>query len=367
MTPMPQLTTAQCAGQVLVAGFASAGPSPRLCELADAGQLGGFVLFRRNLGSIQEIAEQNARLLALAPDELPLWIAVDQEGGRVARLGAPVVRLPAMRVLGQLRDPELTRDAGRVLGLQLAALGFNLDFAPVLDVDTNPANPVIGDRSFGRDPETVIGQARAFAAGLAEARVASCGKHFPGHGDTHLDSHLALPVLAHARERLAQVELAPFAALGGELPCLMTAHVVFQSIDPQRPATLSPRVVTDLLRRQLGYTGLVFTDDLEMKAVSETYGVAQAACLAIEAGCDQLLVCEHEALTFEAHAALIARAEREPAFAARLHEAAQRSLAVRGGFVRQPAPARVAQQLAAAGASALEQRIARALSEAGVS
>jgi len=365
--PMTQLTTAQSAGQVLLAGFGKDGPSEALCELARAGQLGGFVLFRRNLGTSAEIAAQNARLHALTEGVRPLWIAVDQEGGRVARLGAPVVRLPPMRVLGQLDDPQLTQDAARVLGSQLATLGFNLDFAPVLDVDTNPANPVIGDRSFAREPAGVIRHARAFAAGLAEAGVAGCGKHFPGHGDTHLDSHLALPVSSHARERLSQVELAPFAALSGELPCVMTAHVVFETIDPARPATLSRAVVTGLLRQELGFAGLVFSDDLEMKAVSEGYGVARAACLAIEAGCDQVLVCEHEELTFAAHAALCERAEREPAFAARLHEAAARSLQMRRRFAARPIPQDAAQQLLAAGAELIEQRIARALAEARVS
>jgi beta-N-acetylhexosaminidase len=361
---MPELGATHNAGQVLVVGFGSAGPTPRLCELARSGHLGGFVLFRRNLGSPQEVLEQNARLRGLAPGELPLWIAVDQEGGRVARLGPPIVKLPPMRSLGQLDDLRLTRDAARTLGQQLAALGFNLDFAPVLDVDTNPANPVIGDRSFSRDPETVIRHARAFAAGLAEAGLASCGKHFPGHGDTHLDSHLALPVLDHPWERLRSVELAPFAALSGELPCVMTAHVVFRSIDPDHPATLSRAVVTGLLREQLGFSGIIFSDDLEMKAVSETYGVAQAACMAIDAGCDQVLICEHEELTFAAHAALVERAEREPAFAERLQNAASRAIAARQRFARAAA---LPPPLTAAGADAIEQRIARALSEAAVS
>ncbi|MEY4514023.1 MAG: hypothetical protein RLZZ450_6145, partial [Pseudomonadota bacterium] len=158
---MSHLSTAQSAGQVIVAGFGASGPSERLCELARTGRLGGFILFRRNLRTPVEIAEQNAALRKLAPAELPLWISVDQEGGRVARLGSPVVRLPPMRSLGAIDVPDLTREAARVLGRQLALLGFNLDFAPVLDVDTNPANPVIGDRSFGRDPETVVRHARA--------------------------------------------------------------------------------------------------------------------------------------------------------------------------------------------------------------
>jgi beta-N-acetylhexosaminidase len=333
---MSHLSTAQTAGQVIVAGFGADGPSPDLCRLARAGALGGFVLFRRNLRSVVEVAEQNALLRSLAPDdEPPLWIAIDQEGGRVARLGPPVLRLPPARVFGQIDDPALTEEAGRVLGNQLALLGFNLDFAPVLDVDTNPDNPVIGDRSFSNDPAAVVRHGRAFATGLARAGVASCGKHFPGHGDTLLDSHLALPILPHDSARLARVELAPFAALSGELPCLMTAHVVFQGIDPTRPGTLS-RPVIELLRHQLGFGGVVFSDDLEMKAVSDTFGVAQAACLAIEAGCDQVLICEHEKHTLSAHAALIERAEADAAFAIRLAEAAANARSARARFTPPP-------------------------------
>jgi beta-N-acetylhexosaminidase len=303
--------------------------------MARSGQLAGFILFRRNLRSLAEVTEQNALLRSLAPDEPPLWIAVDQEGGRVARLGPPFLKAPPARLLGQIDDVLLTRDVGRVLGEQLAQLGFNLNFAPVLDVDSNPDNPVIGDRAFSSDPEKVSRHAAAFAAGLAQAEVASCGKHFPGHGDTLQDSHFALPVLPHDRARLDRVELAPFAALSGNLPSIMTAHVVFQSIDPSRPGTLS-RDVIEVLRRQLGFNGVVFSDDLEMKAVSETYGVAQAACLAIEAGCDQVLICEHEEHTLQAQAALIERAERDPAFARRLTEAAERGRRMREHFRPRP-------------------------------
>jgi beta-N-acetylhexosaminidase len=336
--------------------------------LARAGQLGGFVLFRRNLRSLSEVTEQNALLRSLAPDEPPLFMAVDQEGGRVARLQPPFLKLPPARVLGTIDDLALTRDAARALGEELALLGFNLDFAPVLDVDTNPDNPVIGDRSFAADPDKVSRHAAAFAAGLAQAEVASCGKHFPGHGDTELDSHLALPVLSHGRERLERVELAPFAALSGSLPSIMTAHVVFQSIDPVRPGTLSPDVL-QLLRRQLGFTGVIFSDDLEMKAVSETYGVAQAACLAIEAGCDQVLICEHETHTIQAHAALVKRAERDPVFARRLAEAAERGRRMRMRFRPRPVvhltEAELTRRLIEISAP-IEQRIAAAREEHAV-
>ncbi|MET0386376.1 MAG: beta-N-acetylhexosaminidase [Polyangiales bacterium] len=362
---MSELSIAASAGQVIVAGFPEQSPPDALCDLARAGQLGGFILFRWNLRTPVQVAELTLRLRSLFPAAAPPWIALDQEGGRVARLGPPVVRLPPMRVLGAIDQPALTRDAGRVLGEQLALLGFNLDFAPVLDVDTNPANPVIGDRSFGDRPERVIRHARAFAAGLADAGVASCGKHFPGHGDTHLDSHLALPRLSHDRERLDLIELAPFAALSAELPCMMSAHVLFDAVDHERPATLSRVIIHGLLREKLGFQGVIFSDDLEMKAVADTYGVPRAACLAIAAGCDQVLVCADPALTLQTHRALIAEAERDPAFAARLREAAQHGLAARERYpiTRAVASARIERRLAAQEPRVLEARIQHAHTE----
>jgi beta-N-acetylhexosaminidase len=348
------------AGQVLVVGYEGPLPPSELRERAQAGALGGFILFKRNLGNAAEVAALTAALRAFFPAELPPWIAIDQEGGRVARLGPPVVRLPAARVLGDLDDLGLTLEAGAVLGQQLAWLGINLDFAPVLDVATNPANPVIGDRSFADDAARVIRHARAFAAGLAQARVTACGKHFPGHGDTIQDSHYTLPRLTHGEARLRQVELAPFAALAAELPCIMTAHVVFDAWDPGVPATLSRRVVTGLLREELGFAGLVFSDDLEMKAIAGEYGLDEAACRAIEAGCDVLLVCSKLDYIERAHAGLLQRAERDAAFAARLEQAARRSLSARTSqIVQARAPEQVGDLLESSSAK-LEARLSHA-------
>jgi len=349
------------AGQVLVVGFPEKGPSEGLIELARAGSLGGFILFRRNLGSPEGAAELSARLRSYAAGGPIPWIAVDQEGGRVARLRAPVLTLPPARVFGDLDDLALTQEAASELGRQLAALGFNLDFAPVLDVDTNPENPVIGDRSYGRDVARVIRHARAFAAGLRAAGITACGKHFPGHGDTLLDSHLALPRVMHGEARLREVELAPFAALAGELPCIMTAHVVFDAWDPGVPATLSRRVVSGLLRTELGFEGLVFSDDLEMNAIASGYGMDDAACRAIEAGCDALLICSREDYIERAYTGLVTRAERDSVFAQRLGEAAARSIAARSAPLTKPlAPDAVAAALAAAPNAALEARFTRA-------
>jgi beta-N-acetylhexosaminidase len=278
---------------------------------------------------MHQIASLIARIVESAPEHTPLLVAVDQEGGRVARLGAPVLKLPPMRALAELADPALTERCAKLLGKQLRALGFTMDFAPVLDVDTNPENPVIGDRSFGATPERVIEQAYAFARGLESGGLLACGKHFPGHGDTDLDSHLALPSLAHDRARLDSVELAPFRVAKGRLPALMTAHVVFESLRSGVPATLAREVVTDLLRGELGYEGAIISDDLEMKAVADHYGVEQAACLAIEAGCDTLLVCSRLDWLERARVALAERAAQQPSFKSRLEDAARRTLALR--------------------------------------
>lgn len=336
MPEMADLSLSAAAGQPLVAGFAAGPPPQTLLRALVAGELGGVVLFERNVGTPEEVAGLLDGLARAAPADRPPLLAVDQEGGRVARLGPPVLQLPPMRELGGRDEPERTRALGAKLGAQLRALGFTMDFAPVLDVDTNPDNPVIGDRSFGRDPRTVIRHGLAFAAGLEAGGLSCCGKHFPGHGDTDLDSHLALPRLPHDRARLDRVELAPFRAATGRIPALMTAHVVFEALDPGVPATLSRRVVTELLREELGYDGLVVSDDLEMKAVSETWGIPEAAVAAVEAGCDVVLVCSRPEACMQAHEALVRRAERDARFAARLREAAARSLALRRRFPPRP-------------------------------
>lgn len=345
------------AGRVLCVGFPGRELPAVLAQRLRDDALGGVILFKRNVGTIDEVAALVSEVHAASPSRTPL-VAIDQEGGRVARLGAPIVKLPPMRRLAEQNDPALTERAGRVLGAQLAACGINVDFAPVLDVDTNPDNPIIGDRSFGRDAETVITHALAFARGLQASGVASCGKHFPGHGDTDLDSHLALPRIAHDRARLDRVELAPFRAARGVVPSIMTAHVVFDALDREVPATLSKRVITGLLREELGYDGVIVSDDLEMKAVFDRWGVAESAVRAIEAGCDLVLVCSRLDLVEEAASALATRAKADAAFLARLTEAASRVDAMRARF---PASSLRSDALLAsidaAGGSALEAEL----------
>lgn len=322
-------------GQALVIGFGGTDVPPVIREALAAGQLGGLILFKRNIESPAQVHELCSSLET--PPELPPMLAIDQEGGRVARLKEPVLCLPPMRALAEKASPAQLRAVGETLGRQLAALGLTMDFAPILDVDSNPANPVIGDRSFGADPEAVVASALPFAEGLRAGGVLPCGKHFPGHGDTDVDSHLALPRLSHDRARLDAVELAPFrAAIAAGIESLMTAHVLFDALDPELPATLSRTVIQGLLREELGYDGVIVSDDLEMKAVADRWGVADSAVRAIDAGCDTLLVCSDVDAAFEAREALNARARDDAAFATRLDDACARSLAMRRA--RPPAP-----------------------------
>jgi beta-N-acetylhexosaminidase len=244
--------------------------------------LGGVVLYAWNVETREQLRALTADLRAERPD---LLIAIDEEGGDVTRLEAGTgSSYPGNGALGVVDDVELTEHVAASLGAELADVGVNLDFAPVADVNTNPQNPVIGIRSFGSDGDLVARHVTAFVRGLQGAGVAACAKHFPGHGDTALDSHLALPVVAS----LEDVALLPFrAAIDAGVQSIMTAHIVVRSLG-DAPATMSREILHDLLRGELGYGGLVMTDALEMKAISATVGVEEGAVRAIAAGADAL-------------------------------------------------------------------------------
>jgi beta-N-acetylhexosaminidase len=272
-------------------GFAGREPSAALRALAREGDLGGVILFDRNLGTLEELVALVGALRALWPDSPPL-IAVDQEGGPVARLGPPFTPMPAARRLGQVGSADLAFRCGAVVGRELRAAGLAMNLAPVLDVDTNPANPVIGPRAFGPDPDLVARLGGAVARGLEAAGIAAAGKHFPGHGDTSRDSHRELPRVAHDRARLAAVELHPFReAIRAGLPVVMTGHLLVPALDPDRPATVSRAILTGLLRGELGFEGVVISDDLEMRGIADGWAVPDAAVEFLAAGGDLALIC----------------------------------------------------------------------------
>lgn len=253
---------------------------------------GGVVLFKRNIRSAGQLRRLNEEIHATGAGVRPI-VALDHEGGRVDRLPRPFTHFPPAAVVGAHRDPRLVEAVGRAMGRELRAVGIDLDFAPVLDVWSNPRNRVIGDRAFATEPARVARLGLALARGLARAGVLSCGKHFPGHGASVGDSHFVLPRVRRSRRALTAVELLPFArAIRAGIPALMTAHVVYPALDPRRPATLSSRICRDLLRGRLGFQGILFSDDLEMNAVAAHSSPARSAVAALRAGCDMLLVCQ---------------------------------------------------------------------------
>jgi beta-N-acetylhexosaminidase len=251
--------------------------------------LGGVALFARNVETPAQVAALTAQLRAERPDVI---VAIDEEAGDVTRFESRRgSSRPGNAALGAINDPALTQTVGRDLGLELAGAGITLDYAPDTDVNCNPDNPVIGVRAFGSDPELVAVHGAAFIRGLQSAGVAACAKHFPGHGDTSVDSHHDVPLIARSRALLEQCELVPFrAAIAAGVQSVMTGHLLVPALDPDVPATLSPRVLTDLLRVELGFDGLIVTDGIEMQGVRRKYGLEGATVRAITAGADAICV-----------------------------------------------------------------------------
>lgn len=296
---MSALSLRQKIGQLLMAGFDGTQSNAHVEGLLSQQHLGGVILFSRNMSDPTQVAALNHRLQSINAQysDIPLLISIDQEGGMVARLEAGVTPLPsalAFRQVGSAADCEaLTRIAND----ELRTLGINVNFAPVLDVNNNPANPVIGVRAFGETVEEVCEYGLAALRGVQAAGIVATAKHFPGHGDTAVDSHLGLPCVPHDKARLNAIELAPFrAAIAAGVPAMMSAHVVFPAFepDPDTPSTLSHAVMTGLLREELGFEGVVFTDCLEMAAIADGIGVVEGAVRAFEAGADILLVSHRE-------------------------------------------------------------------------
>jgi beta-N-acetylhexosaminidase len=278
-------------GQLLISGFNGLEIPPEMRSLAREFDLGGIILFKRNVEAPEQVAEVSIAAQELAIEQ-PLWVSVDQEGGRVARLREPFTRWPPMAALGRADDLALAARFARALALELKAVGITLDFAPVLDVLTNPKNPAIGDRALSDKVEAVTRLGTTIIETLQSNGIAAAGKHFPGHGDVSVDSHDDLPISEAPPDRLRAVELTPFrAAIKANVAFMLTAHVLFPTIDDEHPATLSRRIVYDMLRDELGYEGVIFTDDLDMGAIEKRYPIDQAVVRAINAGCDGVLIC----------------------------------------------------------------------------
>ncbi|WP_256760065.1 beta-N-acetylhexosaminidase [Cohnella sp. WQ 127256] len=277
-------------GQLFICGFDGLEPTSDIIHLIKDYGLGGIIYFRRNLSDAAQVDELSSKLQEAATH--PLFIAIDQEGGMVVRLEEGVTVMPGAMAQGAADNVELSFEAAKWSGAEMREIGINMNFAPCLDVNNNPQNPVIGVRSYGEDPSHVAKLGTAAIDGYREGGIVAVAKHFPGHGDTAVDSHHEVPLVPHGIDRLNEVELLPFRrAIEQHVDAIMTAHVVFPAFESDSiPATLSERILTGLLRNQLGFQGVIVTDCLEMNAIAETLGVARGAVEAIKAGADLILV-----------------------------------------------------------------------------
>jgi beta-N-acetylhexosaminidase len=273
---------------VLQPGFAGTTAPDWLLRRLDQG-LGAVALFARNIESPEQLSKLTAQLRAVRPDVL---VVADEEGGDVTRLEVREgSSFPGNLALGAVDDPDLTRAVAAELGRRLAACGVNLNWAPSADVNSDPRNPIIGVRSFGADPDLVARHTAAYVQGLQSAGVAACTKHFPGHGDTAIDSHHAVPRIDVGPDVLRDRELAPFrAAIGAGTKAVMSAHILVPALDPDLPATLSRTALTKLLRDELGHDGLIVTDGIDMGAIADVYGMGRGTVLALAAGADAICV-----------------------------------------------------------------------------
>jgi beta-N-acetylhexosaminidase len=319
--------------QLIMVGFDGTRPGPAITRLVKTTRVGGVIIFRRNVTTPEQVLTLTRGLQRLAP-KAPLFVAIDQEGGRVSRLPPPFTQFPPAATLGARKAVALTYAIGEIMGRELAAIGVNMNMAPVLDVNTNAANPIIGDRAFGDSPMVVEGHGLALMVGLQDHGVIACAKHFPGHGATSTDSHLELPVVSASLRQLERIHLRPFEhAIANRLSALMTAHVLYPALDAQAPATLSKKIVTGLLRRAMGFDGVVITDDLEMQAIADRHDAGRAALKAFLAGADVLLFCRDQDAPEQAIDALAGAVKRGRLSEARIDQSLNRILRLKERFL----------------------------------
>ncbi|OBZ17046.1 MULTISPECIES: beta-N-acetylhexosaminidase [Bacillales] len=279
-------------GQMVLVGLEGTTIQDDAKKMIEQYRIGGFILYKDNMtDAAQTLKLLNQLKAANEANTAPLWLSLDQEGGKVSRMPEQFIKLPPAADVGRVNEAAYTKLIGEALGEEVHALGFNMDFAPVLDINSNPKNPVIGNRSFGADPDTVISHGMETMKAIQSKQVAAVVKHFPGHGDTSVDSHLDLPVVNKTRQQLEAFELLPFVrAIKQNADAIMVAHLLIPKIDEKYPASISKKIIKDMLRDDLGYEGVVITDDMTMGGITEHFNVGQAAVRSIQAGSDIILI-----------------------------------------------------------------------------
>ncbi|KOY17221.1 beta-N-acetylhexosaminidase [Paenibacillus xylanivorans] len=327
---LEQMTLREKIGQMLLCGFHGTEAAGDVDDFLRKYPIGGVIYFARNVESPEQVERLSSGLQQIAVDSgnIPLWISIDQEGGMVARVTEGIALMPGQMAIAAAGSIEDAYQAAYISGVELRSMGINMNFAPVLDINNNAANPVIGVRSFGESPQSVADYGAKSIAGVQDAGISATAKHFPGHGDTDTDSHLDLPVITHTRERVEHVELLPFrAAIAAGVDAMMSAHIYFPALEPERlPVTLSRAVLSGLLRQELGYEGMIVTDCMEMDAIAANYGTVDAAVMAVEAGADLVLISHTDHLQAGAFEALLAAVQSGRISEARIDESVTRLL-----------------------------------------
>lgn len=336
------MTVRQMLGQKLIFGFHGTELSEEFKSLIREYKIGNVILFLRNVKSAEQLRRLCAEIqsLILEVTGYLAFIVIDQEGGIVSRLPPDAVTVPSAMALCATGDPENAYRAARITIRQLRGLGVNFNMAPVLDVNTNPSNPVIGIRSASDDPEKVASYGEATIRAYENTGVFCCGKHFPGHGDTSVDSHLGLPSVEKTVEELEQAELIPFRrCIEAGIPAIMSSHILFPNIEKENiPGTMSRTIITDLLKKRLGFQGLVFSDCLEMAAIQKYYGTANGAVAAIKAGVDLAELSSRIDLMWETARVVNEAAERGEFDMEEIRESVEKILAVKRSMAVRPEP-----------------------------
>ncbi len=320
-------------GELFILGFAGTELADDTSAFLSQARIGGVVLFAANYESPAQVTTLINQVQECRAGDLPLWITVDHEGGKVQRFKEGFTRLPEADLIAKKDSPKLLFELSEMIAAELKAVGINVNFAPVADINSNPKNPVIGTRAYGEDEDTVSKMVSAFVRGHLHQGVQPCVKHFPGHGDTTIDSHFALPKVEDTLAALHDREFRPFVkAFKSGCRWVMTAHLMNPNLDPKYPATLSKRVLTEILRDEMRYTGLIVSDDLEMKAIADHFGPEEAPRMAIEAGCD-LLIYRSEGAARHAYASLLKALEEGRLDPERVLESADLSMDLKREFL----------------------------------
>ncbi|MER2171884.1 MAG: beta-N-acetylhexosaminidase [Psychrobacillus psychrodurans] len=327
---LSDLSLEEKVGQMIFAGIKGTDITNETKKIISTHQVGGIILFKDNLKNAnQSVSLLNAIKQENTNNKVPLFLGVDEEGGRISRL-PELTKLPTNEELGKRNDISLSYNIGKLLGKELSAFGFNLDFAPVLDINSNPHNPIIGDRSFGTDAELVSELGLQMMKGIQSEQVISVIKHFPGHGDTAVDSHKELPIIQKSLEELQALELIPFKhAVEQGAEVVMVGHILLPKIDSTYPASISERIITDVLREQLGYEGIIITDDMTMKAILNNLEIGESAVSAVKAGNDIVLVAHNYANVKKAIDSIIKAIENGEITEQRIDESVKRILSIK--------------------------------------